>query len=93
MPGYNSTVVRSGGMETDTTDQGKKTAFLTVDDLNGATAFRNQTSWTGYTSSGPNNQFEETTSKTYGRFNLKEVRKATPAEAWVLVEMDKNLPG
>lgn len=93
LPGYNSTVVRSGGMETDTTDQGKKTAFLTVDDLNGATAFRNQTSWTGYTSSGPNNQFEETTSKTYGRFNLKEVRKATPAEAWVLVEMDKNLPG
>ena len=93
LPGYNSTVVRSGGMETDTTDQGKKTAFLTVDDLNGATAFRNQTSWTGYTSSGPNNQFEETTSKTYGRFYLKEVRKATPAEAWVLVEMDKNLPG
>lgn len=93
LPGYNSTVVRSGGMETDTTDQGKKTAFLTVDDLNGATAFRNQTSWTDYTSSGPNNQFEETTSKTYGRFNLKEIRKATPAEAWVLVEMDKNLPG
>lgn len=93
LPGYNSTVVRSGGMETDTTDQGKKTAFLTREDINGATAFRNQTSWTGYTSSGPNNQFEETTSKTYGKFALKEVRKATPAEAWVLVEMDKNLPG
>ena len=92
LPGYNSTVVRSGGMETDVTDQGKKTAFLTVEDLNAATVFRSKTDWTDYSSSGPSNIFEETTSRTYGRFSLVETRKATPAEAWVLVEMDKNLP-
>lgn len=93
LPGWNSTIVRSGGLETSVTDQGKKTAFLTEEDINGATVFRNQTEWTEYTTDGPDNPFETTKSKTLGRFTNKGIIKATPAEAWVLAEMDKNLPG
>lgn len=94
LPGYGSTIVRSGGDSTDETDQGKKTAYLTVDDLKTATVFRKINGWSDYTDSRvPDYKYEPTTSRTYGRFTIAEERKATPAEAWVLAEMDKNLPG
>lgn len=93
MPGWNSTIVRSGDMETSETDQGKKTAYLTVDDIDGATVFRKMTEWTEYTTSEPENPFETTTTRTIGRFTNKGIKKATPAEAWVLAEMDMNVPG
>jgi len=93
MPSLSNTIVKSGGLETSVTDQGKKTAYLTEEDIDSATVFRNQTEWTEYTTAKPDNPFETTTSKTIGRFENKGIKKATPAEAWVLAEMDNNIPG
>ena len=92
LPGYAGTVVRTtvNGVEksTDVTDQGVKTGFLTEADKNSATVFLKNAQWTTDTT----NPYSETTSKTYGRFHLVDTKIATPAEAWVLAEMDKNDP-
>lgn len=92
LTGYSRTVVRSGGEETDETDQGKKTAYLTVDDLRSATVFRKTNSYSDFIEA-PEYKYEPTTSRTYGRYGKPEIKNATPAEAWVLAEMDKNHPG
>ena len=88
LPGYASTVVTSGGKSTDVTDQGISTGVLTEANRNNATVFKTGSPWTTDTT----NPYTETKSKTYGRFHLVENRIATPAEAWVLSEMDKNDP-
>ncbi len=89
LPGYASTVVRSGGKSTDTTDGGTKTGFLTMNAQDHATVFKNGASWVD---ANERNPYSETTSKTYGRFKITEPQNATPAEAWVLTEMDLNDP-
>ena len=48
LPGMGSTVVRSGGREATTTDQGKETAYLTANDIPSSTVFRNLNEWTEY---------------------------------------------
>ena len=83
IPGYNSTLVISGGHTEDTTDQGIPTGKLTADDLGKATVFSGH----GYTDLVP------TTSRTYGYYTDAEVHQATPAEAYVLAELDQNTPG
>ena len=83
IPGYNSTLVTSGGHTTDTTDQGKQTGYLTVKDLGTATVFANE-KYTNLT---------DTTSRTYGYYTDAEVHQATPAEAYILAELDQNTPG
>ena len=88
LPGYASTVVKSGGKSTDTTDQGQNTGTLTQSNRNSATVFKTGSPWTASTS----NPYEATTSKTYGRFKIDSVKQATPAEAWVLSEMNMNDP-
>jgi len=88
LPGYASTVVTSGGRSTDTTDQGQSTGTLTMRNQGSATVFKTGSSYTTSTS----NPYSTTTSKTYGRFKLVETRNATPAEAWVLNEMNLNDP-
>ena len=93
LPSKKDTIVSSGGRSTTVTDQGKETALLTTNDIPGATVFRNLNEWIGYTTAGPEVKYPDTTSRTYGRFILEEIRDATPAEAWVLAEYDKNVPG
>lgn len=88
LPGYASTIVSSGGRSTDTTDGGTPTGMLTQVDVNHATVFQNDASWTTSTS----NPYSSTTSKTYGRFRVDSVHNATPAEAWVLSETTSNDP-
>lgn len=88
LPGYASTIVSSGGRSTDTTDGGTPTGMLTQADVNHATVFQNDASWTTSTS----NPYSSTTSKTYGRFRVDSVHNATPAEAWVLSETTSNDP-
>lgn len=83
IPGYNSTLVISGGHTEDTTDQGIPTGKLTADDLGKATVFSGH----GYTDLVP------TTSRTYGYYTDAEVHQATPAEAYILAELDQNTPG
>ena len=83
IPGYNSTLVTSGGHTTDTTDQGIPTGKLTAEDLGKATVFSGH----GYTDLVP------TTSRTYGYYTDAEVHQATPAEAYILAELDQNTPG
>ena len=83
IPGYNSTLVISGGHTEDTTDQGKKTGYLTANDLGISTVFANEK----YT------DLTDTTSRTYGYYTDAEVHQATPAEAYILAELDQNTPG
>ena len=83
IPGYNSTLVISGGHTTDTTDQGIPTGKLTAEDLGKATVFSGH----GFTDLVP------TTSRTYGYYTDAEVHQATPAEAYILAELDQNTPG
>lgn len=83
IPGYNSTLVISGGHTEDTTDQGIPTGKLTAEDLGKATVFSGH----GYTDLVP------TTSRTYGYYTDAEVHQATPAEAYILAELDQNTPG
>ena len=84
LPGYGSAIVSSGGYSTDITDQGKKTAFLTEDDITSATCFRNderlRTGWeTSHT-----NQLSSTTSRTLGRFGPPTIEQCTPVEAYIM---------
>lgn len=83
IPGYNSTLVTSGGQTTDTTDQGKLTGYLTAEDLGSATCFAD----------GDYKGLTDTTSRTYGYYTDAEVHQATPAEAYILAELDQNTPG
>ena len=83
LPGYGSTWVISGDNKTHVTDQGKDTGYLTANDLGNATCFADGT----YKGLVP------TESKTYGYFTEKNVYDATPAEAYVLSELNDNLPG
>lgn len=83
IPGYNSTWVISGDNRTHETDQGKDTGYLTAEDLGSATVFGDGT----YKGLVP------TTSKTYGYYTDAEVHQATPAEAYILAELDQNTPG
>ena len=83
IPGYNSTLVISGGHTTDTTDQGIPTGKLTAEDLGKATVFSGH----GFRDLVP------TTSRTYGYYTDAEVHQATPAEAYILAELDQNTPG
>lgn len=92
LPSFNNTIVSSGGESTDVTDQGKKTAYLTKNDIPTATVFKNNNTWTNYGVDYDYNKYPTTKSRTIGLFKLVETRLATPAEAWVLAEFDKNLP-
>ena len=92
LPGMGSTVVRSGGREATTTDQGKETAYLTANDIPSSTVFRNLNEWTEY-GADYTTKYEDTVSKTIAKFTLAEIRKCTPAEAWVLAEFNNNVPG
>jgi len=83
LPGYNSTLVFGH----DKTDSGKVTGYLTAQD-SGETVGWNEAEWT----TSNTNTYYQVTSKTYGLFKVEGVYKATPAEAWVLSEMDKNDP-
>ena len=83
IPGYGSTLVVSGGHTADTTDQGKPTGYLTVKDLGTATIFANE----DYT------DLTDTTSRTYGYYTEAIEHQATPAEAYILAELDQNTPG
>ncbi len=83
LPGYNSTLVYGH----DKTDSGKVTGYLTAQD-SGETVGWNGAEWT----TSNTNTYHQVTSKTYGLFKVEGVYKATPAEAWVLSEMDKNDP-
>jgi len=56
IPGYDATTVTSGSHSTHTTDQGKDTGELTLDDIGSATVFDD----------GSYKDLEATTSKTYG---------------------------
>lgn len=83
IPGYGSTLVVSGGHTADTTDQGKPTGYLTINDLGSATVF-----------AGNNySDLVDTQSRTYGYYTDAEVHQATPAEAYILAELDQNTPG
>lgn len=84
MPGYSSTTVRSGSYSTHVTDQGKDTGKLTIEDLGNATCFSDGTLKDGLV---------DTTSKTYGYYTNATEHDATPAEAYVLAELDQNTPG
>ena len=86
IPGYSSTLVESGGRVTDHTDGGKPTGYLTMNDK-GATIFKDNTRYSNVPC-----PFTYTTSKTYGRFHIVGTYKATPAEGWVLSELDMNNP-
>ncbi len=87
LPREENTVVRSGGKSTKRTDGGKLTGYLTMNDRNHATVFKNQGHWV--TTGQP---YSRTTSETFALFHIVDVYKATPAEAWVLSEMDMNDP-
>lgn len=93
LPGFSSTVVRSGEYETDVTDQGIKTAYLKESDLDAATCFKNlNLKANGIRKSAINNPLVATQSYTIAFFdkNHYQNRQATPAEAWVLAEQDRN---
>lgn len=83
IPGYNSTWVISGDNRTHETDQGDDTGYLTAEDLGAATCFADGT----YKGLVP------TTSRTYGYYTDAKEYQATPAEAYVLAELDQNTPG
>ena len=83
LPGYGSTSVKSGSHSTHTTDQGKDTGKLTVGDLGTQTVFAGK----GYT------DLVDTTSKTYGYYTEATPYKATPAEAYILANLNDNVPG
>ena len=83
IPGYGSTLVVSGGYTEDTTDQGKPTGKLTVNDLGSATVFAGN-NYSGLT---------DTSSRTYGYYTEAIEHQATPAEAYILAELDQNTPG
>ena len=82
LPGYTSTLVHGK----DRTDGGKLTGYLTLDDQ-GATVFKD-----GKIFHNEGNPYAPTSSKTYGKFKIVGQYKATPAESWVLSEMDMNDP-
>lgn len=93
LPGFSSTIVRSGEYETDVTDQGIKTAYLKESDLDAATCFKNlNLKANGIRKSAINNPLVATQSYTIAFFknDPNKNRQATPAEAWVLAEQDKN---
>lgn len=93
LPGFSSTIVRSSGHETDVTDQGIKTAYLKESDLDAATCFKNlNIKDNGRRKSEINNPLVATQSYTIAFFDKKHYqnRQATPAEAWVLAEQDRN---
>lgn len=93
LPGFSSTIVRSGEYETDVTDQGIKTAYLKESDLDAATCFKNlNLKANGIRKSAINNPLVATQSYTIAFFdkNHYQNRQATPAEAWVLAEQDRN---
>lgn len=93
LPGFSSTIVRSGEYETDVTDQGIKTAYLKESDLDAATCFKNlNLKANGIRKSAINNPLVATQSYTIAFFknDPNQNRQATPAEAWVLAEQDKN---
>lgn len=93
LPGFSSTIVRSSGRETDVTDQGIKTAYLKESDLDAATCFKNlNIKDNGRRKSEINNPLVATQSYTIAFFDKKHYqnRQATPAEAWVLAEQDRN---
>ena len=83
LPGYNSTLVYGH----DKTDNEKVTGYLTAND-SGETVGWNEAQWT----TSNTNTYHQVTSKTYGLFKVDGIYKATPAEAWVLSEMNKNDP-
>lgn len=83
IPGYNSTLVISGGHTEDTTDQGKLTGYLTTNDLGISTVFANERY----------SNLTDTTSRTYGYYTEAIEHQATPAEAYILAELDQNTPG
>ena len=83
IPGYSEATVISGSYSTHTTDQGKDTGELTSSDIGSATVF-NDGSYKGLTA---------TTSKTYGYYTEATHRSATPAEVYVLAELNDNTPG
>ena len=83
IPSYNDAWVRSGSYSTHTTDQGKDTGELTVGDLGSATVFDD----------GKYKGLTATTSQTYGYYTEATHRSATPAEVYVLAELNDNTPG
>ena len=91
LPEKEATLVKSGGKQSYRIDgengprTGKLTGYLTMNDK-GSTVFR------GEVKSSGKNPFSNTDSRTYGRFKVVDTYKATPAEAWVLTEMDMNDP-
>lgn len=89
LPGKNSATLTVNGKTYTQTDQGSKLAYLTT--YNKGETIANTNSWTGPVAS-MNNPYSAMTSKTYAKFQVSEIRRATPAEAWVLAEMDQNDP-
>ena len=83
LPGYGSTTVKSGSHSTHTTDQGLDTGRLKASDLGRQTVFANQ----NYT------DLVDTKSKTYGYYTEAIKYKATPAEAYILANLNDNVPG
>lgn len=82
LPGYTSTLVHGR----DKTDSGKITGYLKESD-EGETMFKD-----GKVFHNVGNPYSATSSKTYGRFHIVGTYKATPAEGWVLSEIDMNDP-
>lgn len=84
IPGYGSTAVTNvNGLWTHTTDQGKDTGKLTAADIGSATCFAD----------GDYKGLVDTISRTYGYYTDSKEYQATPAEAYILAELDQNTPG
>ena len=94
LPGRKDTAVKSGGKSAryriddpiKGANKGKETGFLTLEDK-GATVYNDGTDYINQ-----KNPFSETHSKTYGKFSIVDTYSATPAESWVLTELNMNNP-
>lgn len=95
LPSWNNTVVKSNGYETDVTDQGKKTGYLTEADVKLATCFRNDSRLrTGWITSGTHtNALSATSSETLAKFGDPQILDCTPVEAYIMAEYDKSISG
>ena len=95
LPGWGNTMVKSGIYQTDITDQGKKTAYLTANDMKIATCFQmDNRLLSGWEASGSHkNNLTATTSETLGKFSLEGIYDCTPVEAYIMASYNTNTAG